>query len=72
MTYVLGPNTCWSYGCVKCQTRHYEYEPIFEEHKYHESKHGHQIVPLPVDKHAGSCSMCHRKHRDHSPEQARE
>lgn len=46
--YQLGPSTCWSYGCVKCQTRHYEYEPIFEQHKYHESKHGHEIVPIPT------------------------
>lgn len=28
------------YGCVKCQARHYEDEPIYQEHISFQSKHG--------------------------------
>lgn len=29
-----------SYGCVKCQTRHTEGEPLYSAHLFHQSKHG--------------------------------
>ena len=29
-----------SYGCVKCQNRHYEIEDIYKEHLLEQSKHG--------------------------------
>ena len=28
------------YGCVKCQKRHYEDQDIYQEHIWHQSKHG--------------------------------
>ncbi len=29
-----------SYGCVKCRTRHFENENLFNGHLIHQSKHG--------------------------------
>lgn len=29
-----------TYGCCKCQTRHTMYDPLFEKHWHHQSKHG--------------------------------
>lgn len=46
--YRLCADTCWSYGCVRCQTRHYEYEAVYQEHIHSQSKHGTEIVPIPV------------------------
>jgi hypothetical protein len=34
------------YGCVKCQTRHYEDEDIFAEHIWHQSKHGIDSISM--------------------------
>jgi hypothetical protein len=28
------------YGCCKCQTTHFEDEDIYQEHIWHQSKHG--------------------------------
>lgn len=46
--YMLGPDTCKTYGCVRCQLRHYEYEGVYEEHLSSQSKHGIQVLPIPV------------------------
>ena len=32
------------YGCVKCQTNHYENEDIYSEHLNYQSKHGIQYI----------------------------
>jgi hypothetical protein len=29
-----------SYGCVRCQQRHYTGQPIYQQHILHQSKHG--------------------------------
>lgn len=34
------------YGCVKCQTEHFECEPAFREHLMQQSKHGIRYYPL--------------------------
>jgi hypothetical protein len=34
------------YGCVKCQTRHFEDEDIYAKHIYWQSRHGIDSMPM--------------------------
>jgi len=36
-----------SYGCCKCQVRHYEGDPLYNDHLKYQSKHGIQPFPNP-------------------------
>ena len=34
------------YGCVICQTQHFEYEALYDDHLTWQSKHGIQQMPF--------------------------
>ena len=36
----LHPKRVVDYGCVRCQQYHEEGDPLYEEHKFFQSKHG--------------------------------
>ena len=44
---IQGKKELDSYGCVKCQERHYECDKLYEEHLKHQSKHSVVKFPNP-------------------------